>query len=242
MLFFHELFFSFYTLTWISYDFLTPLVRSNFHRFEVISAKPQGFLFQGGQWSFRDIIVGIPVGRLTKNVILPVILLVGILEIVSWSSILSIIHPPKQTWNLKMDPWKRRFLLETIISRFHVNFLGCIHQKLRKSFVHEVSIEVPLRKSEHHPPWKKPVEPKFFKPSPRHPWLIRQVQGQGPMSAREVRAVPSDFITSITFGMEAPNLRLASCGIKSGLSNLKKKWSRCEERTKIRDTYYTSEN
>ena len=36
------------------------------------------------------------------------------------------IHPPKQTWNLKMDPWKRRFLLETIISRFHVNFWGCI--------------------------------------------------------------------------------------------------------------------
>ncbi len=31
--------------------------------------------------------------------------------------------PPKQTWNLKMGaPWKRRFLLETIISRFHVNF------------------------------------------------------------------------------------------------------------------------
>ena len=25
-----------------------------------------------------------------------------------------------------MDPWKRRFLLETIISRFHVNFWGCI--------------------------------------------------------------------------------------------------------------------
>ncbi len=35
------------------------------------------------------------------------------------------IHPPKQTWNLKMDPWKRRFLLETIISRFHVSFWGC---------------------------------------------------------------------------------------------------------------------
>ena len=29
------------------------------------------------------------------------------------------------SWNLKMDPWKRRFLLETIISRFHVNFWGC---------------------------------------------------------------------------------------------------------------------
>ena len=38
------------------------------------------------------------------------------------------IHPPKQTagCNLKMgDPWKRRFLLETIISRFDVNFFGC---------------------------------------------------------------------------------------------------------------------
>ena len=37
------------------------------------------------------------------------------------------IHPPKQTWNLKMDPWKRRFLLETIISSFHVEFQGCIY-------------------------------------------------------------------------------------------------------------------
>ena len=35
------------------------------------------------------------------------------------------IHPQKQTWNLKMDCWKRRFLLETIISRFHVCFRGC---------------------------------------------------------------------------------------------------------------------
>ena len=38
---------------------------------------------------------------------------------------LLLLHPPKQTWNLKMDPWKRRFLLETTISRFHVNFWGC---------------------------------------------------------------------------------------------------------------------
>ena len=38
----------------------------------------------------------------------------------------NVVHPPKQTWNLKMGaPWKRRFLLETIISRFHVNFWGC---------------------------------------------------------------------------------------------------------------------
>ena len=30
----------------------------------------------------------------------------------------------KLTWNLKMNPWKRRFLLETIIFRFHVSFRG----------------------------------------------------------------------------------------------------------------------
>ena len=30
------------------------------------------------------------------------------------------------TWNLKMAPWNRRFLLETIIFRFHVNLPGCI--------------------------------------------------------------------------------------------------------------------
>ena len=41
-----------------------------------------------------------------------------------WYGIIHI-HPQKQTWNLKMDPWKRRFLLETIISRFHVCFRGC---------------------------------------------------------------------------------------------------------------------
>ena len=40
------------------------------------------------------------------------------------------VHPPKQTWNLKMDPCKRRCLLETIISRFHVNFWGCIGKVL----------------------------------------------------------------------------------------------------------------
>ena len=34
------------------------------------------------------------------------------------------LHPGKLTWNLKMDPWKRRFLLETIIFRFHVSFRG----------------------------------------------------------------------------------------------------------------------
>ena len=27
--------------------------------------------------------------------------------------------------HLKIDPWKRRFLLETIVLRVHVNFSGC---------------------------------------------------------------------------------------------------------------------
>ena len=35
------------------------------------------------------------------------------------------IHPRKPTWNLKMSPWKRRFLLKTIIFVFHVSFRGC---------------------------------------------------------------------------------------------------------------------
>ena len=32
--------------------------------------------------------------------------------------------PWNLTWNLKRSPWKRRFLLETIIFRFHVKFRG----------------------------------------------------------------------------------------------------------------------
>ena len=34
------------------------------------------------------------------------------------------IHPGKLTWNLKMNPWKRRFLLETIIFRFQPLVFG----------------------------------------------------------------------------------------------------------------------
>ena len=36
------------------------------------------------------------------------------------------LRPGKRTWNLKMNPWKRRFLLETIIFRFYVSFRGGI--------------------------------------------------------------------------------------------------------------------
>ena len=35
-----------------------------------------------------------------------------------------VIPPPSLTWNLKRSSWKRRFLLETIIFRFHVKLWG----------------------------------------------------------------------------------------------------------------------
>ena len=34
------------------------------------------------------------------------------------------LHPWNLTWNLERSPWKRRFLLDTIIFRFHVKFRG----------------------------------------------------------------------------------------------------------------------
>ena len=37
-------------------------------------------------------------------------------------SIDAVLHPWNLTWNLKRSPWKRWFLLETIIFRFHVKF------------------------------------------------------------------------------------------------------------------------
>ena len=45
----------------------------------------------------------------------------GLISKMTWSQIL----PRKPTWNLKMDPWKERFLLKTIIFRFHASFGGC---------------------------------------------------------------------------------------------------------------------
>ena len=39
----------------------------------------------------------------------------------------SCVRPPRKlTWNLKANPWKRRFLLGAIIFRFHVSFCGSI--------------------------------------------------------------------------------------------------------------------
>ena len=36
-----------------------------------------------------------------------------------------LLHPWSLTWNLKISPWKRSFLLESIILRFHAKLKGC---------------------------------------------------------------------------------------------------------------------
>ena len=47
--------------------------------------------------------------------------------------LISIIHPRKLTWHPKIDTCKRRFLLETIILRFHVSFRECTYYCERTS-------------------------------------------------------------------------------------------------------------
>ena len=36
------------------------------------------------------------------------------------------VHPGRLTWNLRIHPWKRKIIFQTIIFRFYVNLLGCI--------------------------------------------------------------------------------------------------------------------
>ena len=43
---------------------------------------------------------------------------------IHWYKKCAKLHPWSLTWNLKISPWKRRFLLETIIFRFHVKLGG----------------------------------------------------------------------------------------------------------------------
>ena len=47
----------------------------------------------------------------------------GICSYSEW--LIFMVHPRKLTWHPKIDTWKRRFLLETIILRFHVSFREC---------------------------------------------------------------------------------------------------------------------
>ena len=42
-----------------------------------------------------------------------------------------LVHPRKLTWHPKIDTWKRRFLLETIILRFHVSFRECSFKSIQ---------------------------------------------------------------------------------------------------------------
>ena len=38
---------------------------------------------------------------------------------------LYLIHPGRLTWNLRIHPWKRKIIFQTIIFRFYVNLRGC---------------------------------------------------------------------------------------------------------------------
>ena len=51
-----------------------------------------------------------------------------------YSQLLAKLHPWRLTWNLRISPWKRRFLLETIIFRFHFKLWGCIHSFWNSNF------------------------------------------------------------------------------------------------------------
>ena len=44
----------------------------------------------------------------------------------SWIAVLMCgIHPRGLTWNLRIHPWKRKIIFQTIIFRFYVNLRGC---------------------------------------------------------------------------------------------------------------------
>ena len=41
-----------------------------------------------------------------------------------------LVHPGRLTWNLRIHPWKRKIIFQTIIFRFYVNLPGCIHVRI----------------------------------------------------------------------------------------------------------------
>ena len=41
------------------------------------------------------------------------------------------IHPGRFTWNLRIHPWKRKIIFQTLIFRFYVNLPGCMFHPLR---------------------------------------------------------------------------------------------------------------
>ena len=84
------------------------------------------------------ILLQLMVSQDTNNVPPAKMLNLGILHLTSKQNRL---HPRKLTWNLKMKPWKRRFLLKTIIFRFHVSFRGgrSLCAELPKNFCRDAS-------------------------------------------------------------------------------------------------------
>ena len=42
-------------------------------------------------------------------------------------------YPGKLTWNLRIQPWKKKIIFQTIIFRFYVNLRGCIEKKTGSS-------------------------------------------------------------------------------------------------------------
>ena len=41
-----------------------------------------------------------------------------------------LVHPGRLTWNLRIHPWKRKIIFQTIIFRLYVNLPGCIHVRI----------------------------------------------------------------------------------------------------------------
>ena len=72
-------------------------------------------------------------------------MLVRSLEGTIYHFIISRLHPGRLTWNLRMHPWKRKIIFQTIIFTFYVNLPGCSLFSLRGCHIfscHAVVTEV----------------------------------------------------------------------------------------------------
>ena len=67
------------------------------------------------------------------------------------------IHPGRLTWNLRIHPWKRKIIFQTIIFRFYVNLRGCMLSCQAMQLVHHCQQEsTQLRLG-----WETPMYPDF---------------------------------------------------------------------------------
>ena len=67
------------------------------------------------------------------------------------------IHPGRLTWNLRIHPWKRKIIFQTIIFRFYVNLQGCMSSCQAMQLVHHCQQEsTQLRLG-----WETPMYPDF---------------------------------------------------------------------------------